>query len=314
MINMATKEENRFEILGIANRIRETTKKYWFSYLLVVPTVFYLILLVWYPGIQGLYMSFFKWPLLGEPSYRGLDNYLYLFQWDVFRRSIFTTIIYGTQTIGHLVLGTVMALIVWKQRRFKAVSSLIFLIPILLPTIVTGTLFSHILQPDLGPFFKLLVSLGVLNQPIYWPNDGNLALIVITLIGVWTWSSFVFLLVYASLENIPSEHFEAAQLYGANTWNRFRYVTFPQIKSALLIALVLRIIRNLGKVGQPYQITRGGPGFDTSTLGLFVYRLAWERGDLGLAFAGSIVLGALTFVFIIGFLWKFESSSEEVPA
>jgi ABC-type sugar transport system permease subunit len=274
----------------------------------------YLLFLVWYPALQGLYMSFFEWPLLGDQSYVGIGNYEYLLTWEAFRRSIFTTVIYSLQTVGHLVLGTVMGLIVWRQKRFKTVTSLMFLIPILLPPLVTGTLFRHVLEPDLGPFFALLVDFGLLKSPIYWSNDGNLALLVITLVGVWTWSSFVFLLVYASLESIPDAHIEASRLYGAGAVQRLRRVILPQIKTALLIALVLRIIRNLGKVAQPYQITRGGPGFDTTVLGLLVYRLAWERGELGLAFAGSIVLGLITFVFIALFMWQFERSSEEVAA
>lgn len=298
--------------LEYIQRISDTVSDHWFAYLLVVPTVTYLLLLVWYPAVQGLFMSFHEWPLLGDREFVGLGNYEYLLSWDIFVRSLFNTLIYGLQTIGHLILGTVMGLLVWRQKRFTSITSLIFLIPILLPPIVVGTLFRHILSPDLGPLFKVLVDWNILESTIFWTNNGNIALLIITLVGVWTWSSFVFLLVYASLEAIPSSQFEAARMYGAGTWQRFRNITFPHIKTALLIGLVLRIIRNLGKVGQPFQITRGGPGFDTTPLGLLVYRLAWERGDLGLAFAGSIILGLITLVFVSMFIWRFERSSGEV--
>lgn len=292
--------------------VRESLKDDWFAYLLVVPTVLYLILLVWYPGLQGLVMSFYNWPLFGEKTFIGLDNYVYLLTWDVFHSSVIATLIYGTQTFGHLIVGTTMALIVWKQKRWVAVVSVIFLIPYVIPPLVSGTLFAYLLHPSVGPFFEILVNLGVIEQPIYWTTDGSAALAVVTIIGVWTWSPLVFLLVISALEGIPEEYYEIAEIYGANFWERFRYITYPQIKSTLLIALILRIIWNLGKVSQPFQITRGGPGYATSVLGILLYRLAWQQQQFGRAFATGVLLGLLALVFIVGFIWKFEKEQGEV--
>ena len=286
----------------------------WFSYLLVVPIVLYLITLVWYPAVQGLVMSFYRWPLFGQKEFIGLDNYVYLLTWDTFYTSLKATFIYGTQTIGHLVLGTTMALIVWNQTRWKGLTSVLFLVPYIIPPIVSGTLFRYILHPDVGPFFKVLVDLGVLNSPIYWMTNGTMALIGITLIGIWTWSSLVFLLVYASLTSIPESYYETAQIYGASTWEKFRYITFPQIKSTLLIALILRVVYNLGKVTQPLQITRGGPGNATSVLGILLYRLAWQRQDFGLAFSVGVILGVIALSIVGWFIWKFEQEEEVAAA
>lgn len=308
---MATEDSQRF---AFVDRVQTRISDSWFAYLMVFPVVLYLIVLVWYPYMQGIYMSLFDWPLFGERSWVGLDNYVYLLTWDVFHKSVVVTLIYGLQTIGHLFFGTIMALIVWKQKRWKGLLSVLFLVPYIIPPLVSGTLFRFILQPDVGPFFQYLVGLGVLESPIYWTTYGDTALLGITLIGVWTWSSLVFILVYSSLESIPKDYYETAEVYGANTWEKFTKVTYPQIKSTLLIALILRIIWNLGKVTQPFQITRGGPGFETSVLGILLYRLAWRRQELGLAFAAGIILGLIALVFVIVFVWKFEQTSGEVPA
>jgi ABC-type sugar transport system permease subunit len=308
---MTTRQSPGVSLPSVSD-VRETVREHWFAYLLVVPTVLYLMILVWYPYGLGFYMSTFDWPLFGEKSFIGLGNYQFMLEWDIFWLSLRATLLYGLQTVGHIFFGTLMALIVWKQEKFKRITSLLFLVPILLPPLVTGTIFRHVLHPSVGPFFKVLVSAGILQEPIYWMTTGWQALTAITLIGVWTWSSFVFLLVYASLEGIPQTYYESSMIYGANVWQRFRYITFPQIKTALLIALILRIIRNLGKVSQPLQVTRGGPGWSTSVIGILLYRLAWSRQEFGLAFAAGVIMGLISLIFVVGFLVMFERESGEV--
>lgn len=297
---------------GRIGRARQTLEDNWFAYVLVLPTVFYLVLLVWYPFVQGLGMSFYDWPLFGDKTFIGLNNYTYLLTWEVFQNSVIVTILYGTQTIGHMVFGTLMALIVWKQKRLVGLVSVIFLLPYVIPPIVSGTLYRYLLHPDVGPFFRIAVDWGILEEPIYWLSNGDAALGVITAIGVWTWMPLVFLLVISALEGIPESYYETAKIYGANRWQRFRYITYPQIKTTLLIALILRIIWNLGKVSQPFQITRGGPGFETSVLGILLYRLAWNQQDFGLAYANGVLLGLLALVFISVFILKFEKEGGDV--
>lgn len=297
---------------GRAGQVLEAIEENRFAYALVLPTVLYLVVLVWYPFLQGLGMSLYDWPLFGEKEFIGLDNYIYLLTWDVFQNAVVVTILYGTQTIGHMILGTLMALIVWKQKRLVGLVSVIFLLPYVVPPIVSGTLFRYLLHPDVGPFFRIAVDLGILSEPVYWLSNGDAALAVITIIGVWTWMPLVFLLVISALQGIPESYYETAKIYGANRWERFRYITYPQIKTVLLIALILRIIWNLGKVSQPFQITRGGPGYDTSVLGILLYRLAWNQNDFGLAYANGILLGILALVFISVFLYKFEKEGGDV--
>jgi len=299
-------------ILRFIRNSRETFREHWLAYLFVFPTLLYLVFLWWAPFLWGVRMSFYNWPLFGESTFVGLGNYAELFGWDAFWTSVWATVIYGVQTIPHLIIGTGAALLVWDQDRFAGIISVMFLVPYILPPLITGTLWRHLLSPDLGPIFGYLVNFGILQQPIYWSIKGSTALAAITLIGTWTFWPLVFLLVISSLRGIPSSHIETAKVYGANRWERFRYVTFPQIKTALLIAVILRIIWNLGKIDQPFQITRGEPGFSTSVLGVLLYRIAWVRQEMGLAFAVGIILAIISLAFVIGFMFLFERQSEEV--
>lgn len=305
--------EEEFAEQSRTERARQTFRENKLAYYMIGPTILYILVLVWYPAIQGLVMSLFHWPLFGQNSFIGLDNYVYLLTWDTFYRSLFATLIYGTQTIGHLVFGTFMALLVWKQKRWVGAVSILFLLPYIPPSMVTGTIWRYIMDPSIGPFWTLMVdNLGLLSSPVQWLVNGDMALVVITATGVWTWSPLVFLLVIAALESIPEEHYELARIYGTSMWERFRYITYPQIRTALLIALIIRIIWNLGKVAQPFQMTRGGPGYSTSVLGILLYRLAWNEGQFGTAFAIGVILAIISLIFVTYFIYRFELEEGEV--
>lgn len=297
---------------GRITRTKEALQEHRLAYLFVLPTAFYLIFLWWIPFLWGIWMSFHNWPLFGETQFIGLDNYTYILNWDVFYTSIRATVIYGLQTIPQLLLGLLAALIVWDMDRFEGVASWIFLTPYVFPPLIIGTLWRQILDPSSGAFFKYLVDFGLLEQPIYWVTSGSAALAVITFVGTWTFWPVVFLLVVASLRGIPESHIETAKVYGASRWKRFRKIIFPQIQTAMIIALILRIIWNLGKIEQPLQITRGGPGWETSVLGIVLYRLAWNRQELALSFTVGMFLALLSFLVVVGLIVLFERRSSGV--
>ncbi|ESP87063.1 carbohydrate ABC transporter permease [Candidatus Halobonum tyrrellensis] len=297
---------------GRLTRARESFNEHRLAYLFVLPTAFYLVFLWWVPFLWGIWMSFHSWPLFGEVEFIGLDNYAYILSWDVFYTSLRATVVYGLQTIPQLVLGVVAALIVWDMDRFEGAASWAFLAPYVFPPLIIGTLWKQILDPNSGAFFAYLMEWGILDQPVYWTSEGNAALAVITLVGTWTFWPLVFLLVVASLRGIPKSHIETAKVYGASRWQRFRKIIFPQIQTAVIIALILRVIWNLGKIEQPLQLTRGGPGWDTSVLGIVLYRLAWNRQEMALSFTVGLFLALLSFTVVIGLIVLFERRSSGV--
>lgn len=304
-----------FENIKIPKRIsrtKESLQENRLAYLFVLPTTLYLIFLWWIPFLWGINLSFYNWPFFGEPEFIGLDNYRYVLNWDVFYLSIKVTLLYALQTIPQLILGVGAALVVWDMDRFDNVTSWACLAPYVFPPLIIGTLWRYLLDSNTGPVFAYLVDFGILQQPIYWSSDGGAALSVITFVGTWTFWPLVFLLTIASLRGIPSSHIESAKVYGASRVQRFRKVIFPQIQTALIIAVILRVIWNLGKIEQPLQITRGGPGWETSMLGVVLYRLAWNRLEMGLSFTVGIFLALLSFTIIIGLIVLFERRSSGV--
>ena len=298
------------------SRILSKVRVYWsdhrLSYLLVLPTILAIVVLLWLPFLRGIWMSFHQWPFVGNPQWVGLENYTMLFTWDVFYTSLRATLIFSSATAIQLGVALAAALLVANTDTFENVLSGAYILPYTMPPVVTGTIWLYLLDPSVGPLFDYLIDFGLLDQPIFWTVSGDASLAVITLITAWTFWPFMFLILLASRQNIPSEHYEAAKVYGASRLQMLWRVTIPQLKSAILVAVSIRLIWNLSKISQPLQITGGGPGFDTSILGILLYRFTAQEGALGRAYAIGIVLLIITLSFVILFIREFERSHSEV--
>ncbi|MCI0529628.1 MAG: sugar ABC transporter permease [Nitrospira sp.] len=180
------------------------------------------------------------------------------------------------------------------------------LMPYAMPPVVTGAIWMYLLNPDLGMVTHYLVKWGILSEPVYWSSDPTWAKWIITFVVSWTFWPFMFLIILSSLQSIPKSYYELAEVYGANLWQRFRMVTLPHIRGAILTAVIIRIVWNLEKIDQPFQLTGGGPGYETSVLSVLTYRFAYLSSNFGMAFTVGIFLIALTLVLIMPFLKRFQ--------
>jgi len=293
-------------------RVQSSISEYRFDYAMLLPTILLLVVILWLPFFRGIWMSLHQWPFFGEKSWVGLGNYQYLFQWDAFYTSIRATFIYGLTVIAQLSLAIAAALTLKHQTRLKDLLGSLLIIPYTLPSVVTGTIWLYILNPDFGPVFKILEQVGLTNGSIYWSTVGSQALAVISFVGVWSFWPFMFVIIYASVENINEDYYESAKVYKATRYQMFRSVTLPQIKSSILVALIIRTIWNLSKVSQPLQMTGGGPSYETSLLAILLYNEAETNGNLGLSYSIGIILLISTLVLIVVFVREFEQSTEEI--
>ena len=142
------------------------------------------------------------------------------------------------------------------------------------------------------------------TEPVAWASDPFGANCIIILVSSWTFWPFMFVIILASLQSIPPSYYELAEVYGANLWQRFRVVTLPHIRSAMLAAVIIRIVWNLTKIEQPRQLTAGGPANWTNLLSILTYDRA-SAGDFGKAFAVGIVLLVVMLVLLAPFLRGF---------
>ncbi|MFC6825081.1 carbohydrate ABC transporter permease [Halopelagius fulvigenes] len=302
--------QNRFGFGDRTESYRQTLSENWFSYLLILPVLAFLVLLMWLPFAQGVFMSFHDWPFGGEPTWVGLGNYEFLFSWEPFYTSLKATLLFSLTTAFQLGIALVAALAVREIRRGKSLVTGAFLLSYTVPPLVTGTIWAYLLQPDLGPLFGYLTQWGILEETVYWGSQGDAALGVVVFVTTWTFWPFMFLIISASLESIPEEMYESARMYGANRVQTFLRVTLPQLKSAILVALSIRIIWNMTKISQVLQLTNGGPGYDTSILAVLLYRFAYGQGRMGVSYAVGVILLLLTIGFVFVFIREFERTSE----
>jgi len=288
-----------------ARRISADT---WLIIAFLLPTLAFLIFLIWLPFIQGIWMSFHNWPLIGEPKWKGLENYRDFLAADYFWVVIKSTIFYSFSTALQLGMALVAALALnQKFIPLKQVWRGVMIMPYAMPPVVTGAIWLYMLDPNMGMVMYYLQKFGIISQPIYWASDATWAKIVITLVASWTFWPFMFLIILAQLQAIPESYYELAEVYGANLWQRFRTVTLPHIKGAMLTAVIIRIVWNLAKIDQPFQLTGGGPGYETSVLSILTYRFAYLSGNFGMAFTVGIFLVLFTFLLIGPFLKKFQA-------
>jgi len=287
--------------------VQTTLREHKLEYLFILPLITMLIVVLWLPFLRGVFMTFYSWPLgPQEPQFVGLENWNFLLGWEPFWTSVRATIVYSLVTFFQLAIAVLAALTVSKVKKFKSVISASKLLPYTMPPVVTGAIWLFLLNPAQGPITQYLIQLNVWQDPIFWASDGTLAMSVVMFVMTWTFWPFMFLIILATMESIPKEYYESAEVYGANRVQQFFNITFPQIKSAILVAVSIRMVWNLAKVSQPLMLTEGGPGYDTSILAILLYRFGAFEGRLGLGYTVGIVLLLFSGVFVALFIREFE--------
>jgi ABC-type sugar transport system permease subunit len=239
---------------------------------------------------------------MGQPSWRGLGNYRDFITADYFWTSIEATLTYSLSTLFQLILALVAALAL-KQTfvPMKPVLRGVMIIAYAMPPVVVGAIWLFLLDPNLGMITNYLLELGIIDYPIYWFAENTWAKWMITLIASWTFWPFMFLIILSSLQAIPQSQYELAEIYGANLWQRFVTVTWPNIQGAILVVVILRLAFNLAKIDQPFQLAGGGPGYETSVLSILMYRFAFMSGDFGMAFTVGMFLVLMTALLLAPF-------------
>ena len=273
--------------------------------LFVAPAIIIILLVTLQPILSTLYLSLFE-SQLGRFSvnvFRGLGNYIDLLKSPVFWSTIRRTLHFTLLSVGlELVLGIAVAQLIashppgWKVLR----TSLI--IPWAVPTIVTGMMWRWIYNADYGSLNGLLWQLGLIKEYIPWLIQPTRAMNLVILADVWHTVPFVALILQAALATLPQEMEEAAAVDGANAWQRFWLIRLPLLRSAILVALVIRTVEAFRVFDIIYVLTAGGPAFGTVTISYLTYVETFNYGHIGngsaLSFLISIFSFALALIYI----------------
>lgn len=275
-----------------ANRDRETM----IGILLVAPVVLIILIALLFPFLNAIYISFLD---RSTGQFVGLSHYQWLFAEGAFVSVLGRSLGW---TIGNLALqgvaGIGIALLLRQHFFGRDVIRTVMLVPFVIPTAVVAIMWRWILNTSYGPINTWLVDLGLLSQAVNPLNDPSMALAATTLINTWRWTPLVTLVVFAVLQTIPQEEYEAARIEGAGIIDEFRHVTYPHLQGSMTILGLLGFLLTFNIFDMIWLLTNGGPVQATTTLSVLIYDVAFEMQNIGRGTAISVVLFLLLAVFV----------------
>lgn len=272
-----------------------------------MPALLVFTVFVFYPIMQTVYRSFYEWDGINKAVFTGLDNYIELFQDDLFYESmkngmIFAVILLTVQVGGATLLTFAM---MNKRVRGKRFFRTAFFIPVVLSVTVVCQLWSAIYNPEFGLFNHIFELLGMSYRQD-WLSDMKLAIYAVTFVNVWQYTGYQFAIIYAGAKSIPEDYLEAAMIDGASDWKTNIHIILPLLKDTYRMCFVFAITGGLNAFAHMNLLTKGGPGTSTYTLTYMTFRNAFTVGEFGYGCTSAImlVLQCLVATVIVNKLFK----------
>jgi multiple sugar transport system permease protein len=210
-----------------------------------------------------------------------------------------TLVLYLVSLALQMSLGIWLGLLLARTQFARGLVRTVMVSPFMLPPVVVGMMAIVILDPSFGIANWLLGLLGL--PPGLWLSDPGTVVATIAALDTWQWTPFVALIVMGGYLSLPSDVFEAAEIDGADGWQRFRLVTLPLLLPTIVTAAVLRSVDLLRLFDIIYLTTQGGPGTSSTTLNILAYRRGFEFSDLGYASAIMVTLSTIVFGSVLVF-------------
>jgi multiple sugar transport system permease protein len=283
------------------------------AYISILPSVLLLGLLSFVPAIAVLRLSFQRVEL-GEPNrYVGIENYLWALGSVDFVRALKNSLIWTFGSVGlEMLVGLATALLLHRTFRARGFARAAVLAPYLVPTVVAVLAWRFMFHDILGVLNYMLISIGLISQPILWLDSVDWAMLSVILVGVWKFFPFVVIALLGILQAIPTDQYEAARIDGANGWQQFWLITLPHIMPIFLLSALLRTIWSFHKFDIIYLLTGGGPLNATTTLPILIYLKAFVDFEFGRAAATAILaMLVLSLVVIVYFLMLRRSEAHQ---
>lgn len=276
----------------------------WAPYAFILPAVVVMAAGLLYPVLDAVYLSFLDWQIgeqFDDAESVGFANYWRMFADPAVYESIWVTLRFGFWTITiEMILGVALALLLEKPIRGASLFRTIFILPLMVSPVVVGLIWRYLFDARVGWVNYYLGMFGI--EPQVWLGDADLAFFAIVFTDIWQWTPFIFIIVIAGLQALPSDIIEAARIDGTNWWQQIFLIKLPMIRSILVIALLMRLIDVFRGMEVMYIMTGGGPGRATELLSLHIYNRAFDAQQLGYASAIAVLLILIVFLISLGIL------------
>jgi multiple sugar transport system permease protein len=269
-------------------------------WLFMVPSVLVMLLVLLYPFASAIYYSFFEYYLGSQQiHFVGLANYAALLGEARFWSDLLTTvIIVGFSVAAQLLIGLVLALALYALTSGVRLISLLNFLPHVVTPVVGAIFLKWIFVGRWGLLDATLISLNIF--PPDWLGDPIWAKFSLIAADTWKFMPFLMLVLYAGLQSFDTSLLEAAQIDGANAWQRLRYVILPMMKPLIVFVVAIRIMDAFRFFDLVYVLTNGGPGTATETITLYTYQLAFRMLEIGRASALGVITLLIVAAMIVG--------------
>jgi ABC-type sugar transport system permease subunit len=283
-----------------------------FQYQLILLPALVMLLFEILPIVHGIVISFTSFTIWNpEGGFAGLRNYVRVLENPLFYRyALPNTFMFLGLAVGiEVSLGLGVAVLINRRFPGQRIVKTLLILPLLVAPVVAGLMFYWMFHAEFGLVNQLLGSLGL--PGVLWFNRPATAFGVIILADVWTWTPWFILIIYAGLQSLPTEPFEAARIDGAGPWSTFFLITLPLLYPVLSIVVLIRSFDAFRVFDIVWTMTGGGPGNATETFGTFVYRIGyltvnWSEGAAA-AMVGAVIImvvGIMVYGTFARIVWR----------
>ena len=272
--------------------------------LFLFPALFIYIIVVVFPTVYSLFLSFCDWNGLGAKKFVGLKNYIQLFTSDsVFYTALRNNIIWIILTICLTVLlALLLALVLNRSFRGRIVYRAIFYFPYMLSWIIVGIIWKWMYNPNFGLINQVLGMVGLDSLKGAYLSNTKMALYCVFIAALWRGLGQPMLYFLAGLQTLPNDILEAAKIDGAGKFNLFFRVIVPMLKETFVIVLATQIIASMKVYDIVYVMTDGGPANSTQTLATYMYNQTFTYSNLGVGSAIATVMVLIMMVVIVPYV------------
>ncbi|WP_373870287.1 carbohydrate ABC transporter permease [Bacillus velezensis] len=295
-------------------RISLVSRKRFIPYLFLAPALIFL-LFVYIPIIENVFFSLFEWSSFQpEKTFIGLKNYIDLFHDPVFFTALRNNVLYAVISLICQVGGGLILAAVLEDRLVRKWSPFfrtVFFLPVVISMTVIALLFDFIYNPEIGLLNQLLEAVGLDELTRAWLGDENTAMLSVIFVSQWQSVGYIAMLYIVSIQSIPAELYESAQLDGAGKIQQFFHITVPQTKEMSFVAVVMTLTGAFTVFNEPYILTGGGPGNASEVLSTLLYKSAFTKDMMGYASAIATVVLLLTLALSLIQMKFFKTGKEE---
>jgi multiple sugar transport system permease protein len=279
-----------------------------FKYLILLPAIFFLLLISLFPAIYNLIVSFQHLTMLDQDtSFYGFTNYAKLLSASRFWQALLHTLIFtGVAVPIQIVLGLLMAHLFVDDLPGKRLFVALLVLPAMISPIVAGSSWRLMFDNHYGPINQILSWIAGERVKMLWTINPVLVYPTIIIVEVWQHTPFVFLLLLAALANVDRNLIDAAEIDGASRWTVFKRVTLPSIRPVLVVVVVIRALDMMRLFDIVWALTRGGPGGLTETVSIYAYLVGFEQFETSYTAAMAFVLIAVLSTLVILALRRVE--------